>query len=64
MIYLKSDDLPKGVRLDGRVAVVTGGGRGLGKAIALGFAAAGAAGVVVTSGKLSGRARQYRARDR
>lgn len=49
MIYLKTDELPQGVRLDGRVAVVTGGGRGLGKAIALGYAAAGAAGVVVTS---------------
>jgi 3-oxoacyl-[acyl-carrier protein] reductase len=29
-------------RLDGRVAVVTGGGRGLGKAIALALAGAGA----------------------
>ena len=37
--------------IDGRVAVVTGGGRGLGKAIALGLAGAGAD-VVVASRKL------------
>jgi NAD(P)-dependent dehydrogenase (short-subunit alcohol dehydrogenase family) len=41
------------LRLDGKVAVVTGGSKGLGRAMALGFAAAGAD-VVVASRKLEG----------
>jgi 3-oxoacyl-[acyl-carrier protein] reductase len=36
--------------LAGKFAIVTGGGRGMGRAMALGFARAGAAGVCVTSG--------------
>ena len=37
------------VSLAGKVAIITGGGRGLGRAMALGFAEAGAAGIVITS---------------
>jgi dehydrogenase/reductase SDR family protein 4 len=40
-------------RLDGKVAVITGGSRGIGRAIALGFAEAGAD-IVVASRKLPG----------
>jgi NAD(P)-dependent dehydrogenase (short-subunit alcohol dehydrogenase family) len=37
------------ISLAGKVCIVTGGGRGLGRAMALGFARAGAAGITVTS---------------
>jgi NAD(P)-dependent dehydrogenase (short-subunit alcohol dehydrogenase family) len=37
------------VSLAGKVAIVTGGGRGLGRAMGIGFAQAGAAGIAVTS---------------
>ena len=37
--------------LDGKIAVVTGGGRGLGRALALGYARAGASGVVITAAR-------------
>jgi len=37
------------ISLAGKVAIVTGGGRGIGRAVALGYLRAGAAGVVVTA---------------
>ena len=40
---------PMGTDLKGKVIIVTGGGRGLGRAMALGFAKSGAAGVVITA---------------
>lgn len=42
-------------RLDGRVAIVTGGGRGIGKAIAITFAEAGASVLVATRSREPGR---------
>ncbi len=43
---------PNSLRLDGKVAVITGGSRGIGRAIALGYARAGAD-VVIASRKLA-----------
>ena len=43
-------------RMDGRVAVVTGSGRGIGRGVALGFAAAGADGVRLPLGAVGARA--------
>jgi NAD(P)-dependent dehydrogenase (short-subunit alcohol dehydrogenase family) len=36
-------------QLDGKIAIITGGSRGLGREMAIGFAAAGAAGVTITA---------------
>jgi len=37
--------------LDGKIAIITGGGRGLGRAMALGYAEAGASGIVITAAR-------------
>ncbi|NKB19725.1 MAG: SDR family NAD(P)-dependent oxidoreductase [Alphaproteobacteria bacterium] len=37
--------------LDGKIAIITGGGRGLGRAMALGYAKAGASGIVITAAR-------------
>ncbi len=37
--------------LDGKIAIITGGGRGLGRAMALGYAEAGISGIVITAAK-------------
>lgn len=37
--------------LEGKIAIITGGGRGLGRAMALGYAEAGAKGVVITAAR-------------
>ena len=37
--------------LEGKIAIITGGGRGLGRAIALGYAEAGASGIVITAAR-------------
>ncbi|MDC0033551.1 SDR family oxidoreductase [Alphaproteobacteria bacterium] len=44
--------MPNGI-LDGKIALITGGGRGLGREMAIGFAAAGAAGVAITAAPAS-----------
>ncbi len=45
------------ISLEGRIAIVTGGGRGMGRCMALGLARAGAAGVTVTSANSPGEIR-------
>ena len=37
--------------LEGKIAIITGGGRGLGRAMALGYAEAGIKGLVITAAK-------------
>ena len=41
--------------LDGKIAIITGGGRGLGRAMALGYAEAGASGIVITAARNRGQ---------
>ena len=49
------------ISLEGKIALVTGGGRGMGRAIALAYAWAGAAGIAVTSAQSPGEIAQVAA---
>src|SRR4051812_34068338 len=49
------------VSLDGKVAIITGGSRGIGRFVALGYLRAGAAGVVVTAAASSNELKEVEA---